>query len=202
MSWYGFCHFLFARPVRFFRNARIEGAENIDVEKTYLICSNHLAADDPILIGAVLKRKLRYMAKKELISIPIAGLFLRSLGAYPIDRNGKDIGAVRKTISFLESGESVLMFPQGTRMPGMPPSSTQPKPGCAMIAEKSGVDVLPVLIETKNWKMKPFRRTTVRIGKPVSYSAITEANRDSYGKGAALIFKKITEMENTQEENR
>ena len=142
-----------------------------------------------------MKRELRYMAKKELLRIPLAGWFLRSLGAYSVDRKGADAGAVKKTIEYLKNGRSVLMFPQGTRCPGVPPSSTKPMPGCAMIAQRAGVQVLPIFIYMKDYKRRLFRRTFIRIGKPISVEEIAEANSASYSEGTRLIFSRITEME-------
>ena len=193
--WYRFMYFLVAGPARFFRRVKVTGTENVDPNTTYLLCSNHIAADDPIVIGAVMKRELRYMAKKELLRIPFAGWFLRSLGAYSVDRKGADAGAVKRTIEFLKGGCSVLMFPQGHRQPGKLPSETKPMPGCAMIAQRAGVPVLPILLYMKDFKRRPFRRTFIHIGKPIPVDEIVAANTVSYSEGTRLIFSRITGME-------
>ena len=177
--WYRFMYFLVAGPARFFRRVKVTGTENVD----------------PIAIGAVMKRELRYMAKKELLRIPLAGWFLRSLGAYSVDRKGADAGAVKRTIEFLKGGCSVLMFPQGHRQPGKLPSETKPMPGCAMIAQRAGVPVLPILLYMKDFKRRPFRRTFIHIGKPIPIDEIVAANTVSYSEGTRLIFSRITGME-------
>ncbi|MBR6426358.1 MAG: 1-acyl-sn-glycerol-3-phosphate acyltransferase [Clostridia bacterium] len=192
--WYRFMYFLVAGPARLLRRVKVTGMENVDPGTTYLLCSNHIAADDPIAIGAVMKRELRYMAKKELLRIPLAGWFLRSLGAYSVDRKGADAGAVKRTIEFLKGGCSVLMFPQGHRMPGVRPEETKPMPGCAMIAQRAGVPVLPVMIYMKDFKRRPFSRTFIRIGRPIGTDEIAAANGVSYSEGTRLIFSRITEM--------
>ena len=74
----------------------------------YLLCANHIAATDPIVIcDSVKKQQPRYMAKKELFSVPVLGRIISSLGAYPVDRAGRDAGVLVKTVKMLEDGYSV-----------------------------------------------------------------------------------------------
>ena len=195
MSLYSVLHALFAGFVRGIHRVKVEGIENIEEGGHYLICSNHIAFDDPIILGAVLPIQPKYMAKKELIAVPLVGSFLRTLGAYPIDRKGNDAAAIRKSISLLKNGESIIMFPQGTRSGGRLPSGTEPKPGCAMIASRAGCDVLPILIETKDYRQSFLRRTVVRIGKPIPACEVKEAADVGYDEGARLIFGRICSME-------
>ena len=89
------------------------------------------------------------------------------------------------------------MFPQGTRHPGVDPKTTKVKFGCAMIAAKAGVPVLPIFIQVKNRRVKLFRKTIVRIGKEISpeeLAAVTE-NPEDHRHGAELIFSRITSLE-------
>ena len=72
-------------------------------EGGYLICSNHVSATDAVVICyAFKKNKAHFMAKKELFKIPVLSWLIRMLGAFPIDRSGNDVGAIKKAISIIK----------------------------------------------------------------------------------------------------
>jgi 1-acyl-sn-glycerol-3-phosphate acyltransferase len=78
----------------------------------------------------------------------------------------------------------------------MDPRKTNIKSGVGMIEYHAKVPVVPVLLETSNWKILPFRRTYVRIGKPISYEEFnfTESSGKQFSEASQLIFKRITEQ--------
>lgn len=167
---YKFVHTVFMGGVRLIFRLKVIGAENEPSEGRLLVCSNHISAADPVLISASTKYMISYMAKKELFGIPLFGSFLKSLGVFPVDRNGKDVSAVKKAISVLSEDGRVGIFPQGTRCPGEDPRQTALKNGAAMIAARTESDVLPVYIHRKDNTPKLFRKTVVVIGKPIKFS--------------------------------
>ena len=197
MSFYSKAKFLLAGLIRKLWRIRVEGAENECPETTYLICANHQSMLDPVLLGAAIQHNPRYMAKAELMKVPGLKQLITALGAYSVDRGGSDVAAIKKTISMLREGESVIMFPQGTRHKGVDPKTTKVKFGCAMIAGRAGVSVLPVFIDVKDHKVKLFRKTIIRIGKAISpeeLAAVTEGPED-HRHGAELIFSRILALE-------
>ncbi len=197
MSFYSSAKKLLAGFIRALYRVKITGAENEPPDGTFLICANHISEADPVIIGASIKHNPRYMAKKELMRVPLVGGLVRALGAYPIDRGGNDVGAVKRTIEMLKNGESVTMFPQGTRYRGVDPKGTKIKYGCAMIALRAEVSVLPIYIKTKNYKIGLFKRTYISIGKPITYDELSEASSGmkDFKAGAELIFSRITELD-------
>ncbi len=193
MSFYSKAKFLLAGLIRKLWCVRVVNPENERPEKTYLICANHQSLLDPVLLGAAIRHNPRYMAKAELKKIPLLKQLIVALGAYFVDRGGTDVSAIKKTISMLKDGESVIMFPQGTRYKGVDPGNTKVKFGCAMIAARANVPVLPIFIEVKNYRIRLFRKTVIRIGKEISpeeLAAVAE-NSDDYRHGAELIFSRI-----------
>jgi 1-acyl-sn-glycerol-3-phosphate acyltransferase len=84
-----------------------------------IIASNHTTMLDPPLLSVVCgRRKLRFMAKKQLFENAVVGFLLRNLGAYPIDRESQgDKKAIVETIRLLKEGNAVVIFPEGTRSP-------------------------------------------------------------------------------------
>lgn len=132
-----------------FHNFQVEGLENIPKEGPVIIACNHLSNADPPAVGgfAGLVRDSRFVAKKELFEIPVLGWFFHRCGYIPVDRNRTigDFGALKGVVSALEHGESVVMFPEGTRSKTGKPQ--KPKSGIGFVVYKTGAPVLPVKID-------------------------------------------------------
>ncbi len=201
MSFYSGAKKALAGFVRFLFGISVEGAENEPADVTCLICANHISEADPVMLGASLKHNPRYMAKKELMRIPVLKQLITALGAFPIDRGGSDVGAIKRTVEMLKNGESVIMFPQGTRCRGVDPETTKVKHGCALIALRADVPVLPILIRTRRYKVRLFQRTVIRIGTPIDPQELKAAagDRDDYKAGAELIFSRILKLNRPEE---
>ena len=144
---------------------KVEGLENIPKTGALIIAGNHLSNADPPAIGgfAGLVRDSRFVAKKELFAVPLLGWFFRRSGYIPVDRKRTigDFGALKEVVSALERGESVVMFPEGTRSKTGQPQ--KPKSGIGFLVYKTGVPVLPVKIEgTFGWPW--VRKIRVKFG--------------------------------------
>ncbi len=179
---------------RFILHLKASGTENIPAEGGCLLCINHIAAIDPIAVGAVCTRQPRFLAKKELFNIPVLGWLIRRLGATPLDRGGSDVSAIRKTVSLATDGEMVAIFPQGHRYAGKNPADTPVRNGAAMIAYRAGVPVLPVCIKTKKHKYAMFRRVDIIFGKPIPYEDLfqgKEGTTAAYAAATDRIFSEI-----------
>jgi len=189
-------HRIVAPVIRFFNRIRVTGLDNVPKEGGYIVCANHIAAKDVFLLGAVFPRQLRFIAKKELFSIPIIGSLLKIFGAVKIDRGGNDIGAIRKSIELLNDGELVAIFPQGHRYPGVDPRTTETKSGTALIAYRSHADILPVFIETKGNRYRLFRKIHIIIGEPIKNSElpIEGAGQKQYEIATNYIFSRLTSL--------
>ena len=136
------------------------------------------------------------MAKKELFKVPLVNKLVAALGAYPVDRKGADVAAIRKTIKMLGEGKCIGIFPQGHRYMGVEPRETEIKSGLGMIAVKAEATVLPCYIKMKKRKWAPFRRVDVYIGKPIRFE---EFNYDAEASGeymriSRFVFDRICEM--------
>ena len=199
MSFYSKAKFLLAGLIRKLWRIKVVGKENEIASKNYLICANHMSMLDPVVIGAAIKHNPRYMAKAEVMRVPVLKSLLKALGAFSLDRGGSDVAAIKKTINMLKDGESVVMFPQGTRHKGVDPKTTPVKFGCSMIAQKAEVGVRPVFIKVKNHRVKIFRKTVVIIGEEITYDKLREVSNggEDHKAAAEYIFSKITELEAT-----
>ena len=151
--------------VRFLFPITLEGAENLPDDRPVMLCANHSSAWDPILFVAAIWTgyPLRIMAKKQLLRIPILGSILKAIGVFAVDRGNSDILAVKTAIQSLKQGWNLLIFPEGTRVKN--PGQAEVKGGAAMMAIRSGVDMVPMFIDTKK---RLFRRVRIIIGRPYS----------------------------------
>lgn len=178
--------------VRFLFPIRMEGAENLPQDRPVMLCANHSSAWDPILFVAGIRTgyPLRIMAKKQLLQIPVVGKVLELIGAFAVDRGNSDILAVKTAIQSLKQGWNLLIFPEGTRVkePGRAPV----KGGAAMMAIRSGVEMVPVFIDTTK---RLFRRVNIIIGKP--YQPVYTGRKgtaEEYQANAEEIMRRAYEL--------
>lgn len=143
---------------------KIEGIENIPNFEPCILAPNHISNFDAPLIYVMTKRDMNVMGKASIFKVPVLGSFLRYMGIYPVERNNKDMGAVKKSLTYLKQGNVLCIFPEGTRngfAKGEPLHN-----GVAFLALAGKVPVIPVGI---NGKFKIFNKITVKIGKPISF---------------------------------
>lgn len=192
-------YILLAWLVRIIFNVKVVGRENDPKveDGPFIVCANHLSATDPIAVASAMRHiQPNFMAKSQLFKNKLVSWFLRSLGAYPVSRDGKDVGALSTSLDMLKEGKTIGMFPQGTRHPGVDPETTKVRNGIGLIAATSGVKVLPMYIETKNNKAKLFKRRTIIIGKPITPEelAFDPSVRGEYNRISNLIFERICQL--------
>lgn len=182
--------------VRFFNKLEVKGAENVPDDGGYLLCSNHIAKRDVIMLGIACPRPIKFIAKKELFSVPLLSTLMKAFGAVGIDRGGNDVAALRTSVELVKSGEVVSIFPQGHRYPGVNPSGTPLKNGAAMIAYRAKSPIIPVCIKTKGNKYALFRKVEVIFGKPISYDKLGLENggNEEYAKATSTVFDKVVEL--------
>ena len=82
------------------------------------------------------------MAKKELFRKKIFAWLIAALGAFPIDREGADITAIKTALGSVRAGQKLIIFPQGTRHA----AEGETKKGAAMLAVKTRAPILPMYI--------------------------------------------------------
>ena len=185
---------IFSGIVGFLFNIKVINKDREPDDGGYVVCANHVSATDPIaLCYAFRKNQVHFMAKKELFKVPLLAPLIKTMGAFPVDRAGKDVGAVKNAISLVTNKQSLGIFPQGHRYPGEDPRKTKPKSGVALIATKAGADILPCYIWRKNNKFMLFRRTYVIIGDVIPFESLGY-NREASGEYARITniaFDKI-----------
>ena len=189
-------HVVLAPLFRFFWRVKVYGAENVPEDNGVMFCANHMAARDPIIIAASCKRPITFLGKKELFKVPLLGWLIKKLGAIPLDRGGKDIGAIKTSVEVLKNGGALAIFPQGHRYPGENPATTPTKNGAALISYRSGCDIVPVCIKTKGYKYRFLGRIEVVFGKPIKNSELGFVNggTDEYKAATDKIFGEVLRL--------
>ena len=127
-------------------NVRVEttGLEQLDKESGYLVLSNHSSLFDVVALYRVIPFPIRFVAKRELTYVPIFGQVLQMGAAIIVDRGDRKraIASVERARESIEKGQSILVFPEGTRTPEGSLGSL--KKGPFYIATEAQVPVLPV----------------------------------------------------------
>lgn len=168
--WLGRALIKFLGPlVRLIMRVKVVGVENFPAESTSLIlCANHISNWDPVLlIVAKPHRHIYFMAKSELFCNRLFSWLLgKQFGAFPVHRGTGDTGAIDTAERLVDEGKILGIFPEGTR--SKTGKLLRPKSGVGFIAAKTGAMVLPTAIVSRNQRIRPFRRTTIIYGKPLS----------------------------------
>jgi len=117
-------------------------------EGGYLMACAHVSHLDPFCLGAVWPRKIGWMARIEFYRSKWSARWMRWFHAFPVNRQGVPVSAIREALARLERGEIVGVFPEGEIMAG--PSSVlhggKIKRGICLLAARSGKPVLPCIV--------------------------------------------------------
>lgn len=178
---------IFSIVLRFYMKVRVEGSENIPTEGPLVVCANHIAWPDPVLVTCSNNRLIHWMAKSELFKYPIFGPLLRKIYAYPVDRGKPDMSAIRDSLAVLKDGGIVGIFPEGTRQGGRG-ALGEMHPGAALIALRGHAQVVPVAIRGRYGFM---RTITVAYGKPFTLEVATGRVSQDMTEGAKVITEAI-----------
>lgn len=135
------------------------------------------------------------MAKKELFeSNPLFKFIIKFFGAFPVERGKGDTEIIDTSLSKLEMGRNLLVFPEGTR--SKDGKVGKGKSGVAVIAAAAQVPVIPVGISFKGSKLKFRSKVTVRYGKPIDLKqmGICDASPQNIKILKHKIMQDITEL--------
>ncbi|EOD01640.1 lysophospholipid acyltransferase family protein [Caldisalinibacter kiritimatiensis] len=165
MSFYSFAKGLMFFLLKLLYKIEVNGIENIPNKGKGIICSNHISLLDPIVVAIATPRKINFMAKKELFNNSLLRFLLNKLGAFPVDRKGTSLSAVKSSLKVLKQDSLLGIFPEGTRV--RIENIENAKPGISMISIKSKSPIIPIYIQT-NYRI--FSKITVHIGHPIEFS--------------------------------
>lgn len=122
------------------------GKEYLDRKIPHVVIMNHQSLID-ILIAFVLFYPVKMIGKKVLAFVPIVGWNLFLSGHLMVDRKNmkSQFQAIRKLESLIARGDSILVFPEGTR--SRDGEIGEYKKGAFKSATSTGTPLLPVVID-------------------------------------------------------
>lgn len=122
---------------------RATGRDQIPREGGVLLISNHTSHFDVFVLGIPVLRPLNYVARSTLFK-PGLGMMIRSVGGFPIDREGSGTQGLKEALKRMRNGKVVTFFPEGTR--SYDGELGEFHPGVVALATRGRVPIVPVAI--------------------------------------------------------
>ena len=174
----------------------IKGKENLIKNESFFIAASHQSMFETFFLQTIFNSPI-FILKKELLTIPIFGWYLKKIGSISINRNK----TTKENLGFFEiisskiksSNRPLIIFPQGTRL--MPNEKLPFKKGTARIYEELKIKCQPVAINSgcvwpKEGYVKLNKNLTISILEPIK----PDLNKD-------LFLKKLEENIYSESEN-
>jgi 1-acyl-sn-glycerol-3-phosphate acyltransferase len=146
----------------------VTGLENFPREGAVIVAANHVTNFDVFPMQFALPRVIFFMGKAELFKNPIVDLLARNLSGFPVNRGEKDQWAMDHALKILRHGQTLGMFPEGTRSRGG--GLKVAKTGTAKLSLEAGCPIVPMAIVGSDQFFKRFphrARVHIRILPPI-----------------------------------
>lgn len=168
-----YCVFLYQLPLG--RWAPLPGAGPA------ILISNHTCGIDHMLLQVSSRRLLGFIIAREYYEAPWLHWICSYIGCIPVNRDGRDLAAIRAALKALENGRVLPIFPEGHIVPASGRRLDEMKPGSAYLAIRAGVPVVPAFItgtplsdEIGESLLTPSRARVI-FGPPIDLSDIPRA---------------------------
>ncbi len=179
-------------PLKLFFPTRVVGRRNIPKKGRVILAGNHQSYFDAPIVAINTRRKIRFIAKKELFEKQPQKAFYSALGAISIDRNSHSLTAIKTGLKVLKNDNALGIFPSGRR--GKEADDTSEfKNGIAMFAVKGKAPIVPIIFVKKP---RFFRFNKVVIGKPIQIEdfGAEQSTKDLLNSVTKVVSTKMQEM--------
>lgn len=164
----------------------VENPERIVLDRPQILVVNHVSWFDVLAVLGYLPGPHRFVAKKELASVPVFGPAWRACGHISIDRQDRNsaIRSLERARRELEEGSpTVILFPEGTRSAS---GELRPfKKGAFMLSLQTGAEIVPAavlgtreIMPKGSLLVRTGRTIRFRIGAPIPVTGLTMEDRD------------------------
>jgi 1-acyl-sn-glycerol-3-phosphate acyltransferase len=197
--WFGY-HFSRLVGQVFFR-FRILHRERMIQTGPVILAMNHESYFDPPLAGNACDRPIYFLARRNLLEVPLLGRVLPKLNVIPVDQEGIDRRALKTLIQVVRAGHGALVFPEGSRtldgqlQPGMP--------GIGLVIAKTRAPVVPMRIfgahealPREGGRLR-FRPITLVVGEPIRFSDadLEGSGKEVYGRLSQRVMDAIAQIQ-------
>ncbi|HEY2125319.1 MAG TPA: lysophospholipid acyltransferase family protein [Chthoniobacterales bacterium] len=197
--WFGY-HFARLAGRLFFR-FRILHRERMIQAGPVILAMNHESYLDPPLGGNACDRPIYFLARRNLLDVPLLGRILPKLNVIPVDQQGVDRRALKTLIQVVRAGNGALVFPEGGRtldgqlQPGMP--------GIGLVIAKTRAPVVPMRIFGAHEALPRdggrlrFHPITLVVGEPIRFSDadLEGSGKEIYGRLSQRVMDAIAQIQ-------
>lgn len=167
----------------YFRRIEVSGRENVPRTGPVILAPTHRSRWDAFMVPYaagqdVTGRTLRFMVTADEVK-GLQGWFIRQLGGFPIDTQRPTIATLRHSLTLLQHGEALVIFPEGNIFRECKPL----KPGLARLALQAeasqpdlGVQIVPIDIQYSK-PLVPWRSAVkIRVHPPIPVADYSSEN--------------------------
>ena len=168
----------------------------------FVLCVNHQSNFDALVLFRHIRRHMRYVAKAQLLKVPLLGPALRRAGNIFVDRTGGsgDRTKLLEAAAAVRDRVSIVFFAEGTRSDD---GILRPfKKGAAAMAIEAGVPLVPAaiagthrILEKGSAIIRP-RPSALIIGEPLFTVGLTQDDRDALTQKAHAAVTQLLEQGN------
>lgn len=177
------------------------GLENIPKDTAVLYVGNHSSYFDIVLSYPVLPGVAGFIAKKELLKVPVLAQIMIQVRCLFLDRDNikEGLKLILKAVEDIKSGVSLFIFPEGTR--SKDGNIAEFKEGSLKIATKAGCPIIPVAFSNTSAIFEdhfPFikvAKVTIEFGKPIYVNELDKEEQKHIGK---KVHDLIVDMKNQE----
>src|SRR5471030_2234662 len=177
-----------------FLRARAITVENVPGRGAVILAPNHFSFMDHFLMGAYIRRKVRFMAKSQLFKPGMMQFIYTHGGVFPVRRGARDEETFITAETILARGGAITMYCEGGRS-RTGKVAEQAKRGIGRLALESGAPVVPIAIygssRVRNWKRLQFPKVTIQYGDPIRWEKIEDPTREQQQAVADEILLRI-----------
>lgn len=172
------------------------GEENVPKDTAVLYVANHRSFFDIVLTYVRVPRPTGYVAKAEMLKVPLLRQWMKNLHCLFLDRVDikKGLQTILEGIEKIKSGVSICIFPEGTRNK-VADTFLPFHEGSFKIAQKSGCPVIPVCLNNTSGifedhlpKIKKAH-VVIEYCKPVYIEELDKADKKAVGVYVQNIIK-------------
>ncbi len=172
---------------------KVYGKENLPRGGNVIYVCNHQSVVDAFISFYVLPANTYFMSKKEVFHNKFYAFFLKRLQMFPIDRETVDLKAIKYACDKLKEGNSLCIFPQGTRHNEAHIRLEDMHAGIGMIALREKSRIIPMM-----FRKKPgfFKKNQLVIGKEIDLSEFEgqKANSAVMNQFIQLVTEKMNQL--------